>query len=86
VLGQVRLFELLEDHVLDAICERLKQKLYIEGSEVVRLKKPVERMLFIVRGKLESSGEDGETALLQEGDFCGEDFTIVVYRQDWRQQ
>lgn len=70
---QVRLFELLEDHVLDAICERLYQKLYIDDSEIFRAKKPVERMLFVVRGKLESRGEDGSVVALKEGDFCGEE-------------
>ncbi|CAM6089431.1 unnamed protein product [Calypogeia fissa] len=73
LVKKVRLFELLEDHVLDAICERLYQKLYIEGSEIFREKKPVERMLFIVRGKLESRGEDGSSVPLKEGDFCGEE-------------
>lgn len=67
------MFELLEDHVLDAICERLYQKLYIDRSEIFREKKPVERMLFIVRGKLESIGDDGSVMPLKEGDFCGEE-------------
>lgn len=73
LVKKVRLFELLEDHVLDAICERLYQKLYIGGSEIFREKKPVDRMLFIVRGKLESWGEDGSLVDLKEGDFCGEE-------------
>ncbi|KAG6553137.1 hypothetical protein Mapa_005196 [Marchantia paleacea] len=73
LVKKVRLFELLEDHVLDAICERLYQKLYIDDSEIFRAKKPVERMLFVVRGKLESRGEDGSVVALKEGDFCGEE-------------
>ncbi|KAL2613027.1 hypothetical protein R1flu_024719 [Riccia fluitans] len=73
LVKKVRLFELLEDHVLDAICERLGQKLYIEESEIFRAKKPVERMLFVVRGELESMGEDGSVVSLKDGEFCGEE-------------
>ncbi|KAL2613028.1 hypothetical protein R1flu_024720 [Riccia fluitans] len=73
LVKKVRLFELLEDHVLDAICERLHPKLYIDDSEIFRAKKPVERMLFVVRGKLESMGEDGSAVSLKDGDFCGEE-------------
>ncbi|KAL3680018.1 hypothetical protein R1sor_022974 [Riccia sorocarpa] len=73
LVKKVRLFELLEDHVLDAICERLHQKLYIDDSEIFRAKKPVERMLFVVRGKIESIGEDGSVVSLKDGDFCGEE-------------
>ncbi|KAL3680014.1 hypothetical protein R1sor_022970 [Riccia sorocarpa] len=73
LVKKVRLFELLEDHVLDAICERLRQKLYIEDSIIFGVKKPVDRMLFVVRGTLESIGEDGSVVTLKDGEFCGEE-------------
>jgi cyclic nucleotide gated channel len=50
----VPLFGKLDDNALDAVCERLKPRLYIMGSEVYREGDPVTRMLFIVRGTLES--------------------------------
>nr|XP_016466500.1 PREDICTED: probable cyclic nucleotide-gated ion channel 20, chloroplastic [Nicotiana tabacum] len=31
-------------------------------------------MVFIIRGKMESIGEDGNVAFLSEGDACGEEF------------
>ncbi|KAJ0940240.1 putative rmlC-like jelly roll protein [Helianthus annuus] len=30
-------------------------------------------MVFIVRGKMESTGEDGNVVMLYEGDVCGEE-------------
>ncbi len=70
---QVWIFALMDDHVLDAICERLKQKIYIKGSEILYHGGLVEKMVFIVRGKLESIGEDGTVIPLSEGNVCGEE-------------
>lgn len=69
---QVRIFALMDEPILDAICERLRQKTYIKGSKVLYNGGLVEKMVFIVRGKLESTGEDG-TVPLSEGDACGEE-------------
>nr|GMD75317.1 probable cyclic nucleotide-gated ion channel 5 [Ipomoea batatas] len=43
----------------DAICERLKPCLYIENTYIVREGDPVDEMLFIIRGRLESVTTDG---------------------------
>ncbi|KAF4387683.1 hypothetical protein G4B88_004010 [Cannabis sativa] len=65
--------------LLDAICERLKPSLYTESTYVVREGDPVNEMLFIIRGRLESVTTDGgrsgffNRGLLKEGDFCGEE-------------
>ncbi|KAL3724904.1 hypothetical protein ACJRO7_029988 [Eucalyptus globulus] len=69
---RVRIFAVMEDHIIDAICERLRQKIYIKGSKILHPGARVEKMIFIVRGKIESRGEDGVTSLC-EGDFCGEE-------------
>ncbi|KAK3415030.1 hypothetical protein EUGRSUZ_H00603 [Eucalyptus grandis] len=71
-LKRVRIFAVMEDHIIDAICERLRQKIYIKGSKILHPGARVEKMIFIVRGKIESRGEDGVTSLC-EGDFCGEE-------------
>lgn len=73
VLLQVRIFALLDEPILDAICERLRQKTYIKGSKILYDGGLVEKMVFIVRGKLESVGEDGISAPLYEGSVCGEE-------------
>ncbi|XP_065622034.1 probable cyclic nucleotide-gated ion channel 20, chloroplastic [Quercus suber] len=63
----------MDDPVLDAICERLRQKIYIKGSKILYHGGLVEKMVFIVRGKAESKGEDGILVPLSEGDVCGEE-------------
>ncbi|CAK7327920.1 unnamed protein product [Dovyalis caffra] len=70
---KVWIFNLMDDHVLDAVCEKLKQKIYIKGSEIFYVGGLVEKMVFIVRGKLESIGHDGTVVTLCEGNVCGEE-------------
>ncbi|KAL3724907.1 hypothetical protein ACJRO7_029991 [Eucalyptus globulus] len=69
---RVRVFAVMEDHITDAICEKLRQKAYIKGSKILHPGVLVEKLTFIVRGKMESRGEDGVTSLC-EGDICGEE-------------
>ena len=70
---QVWIFSLMDELILDAIRERLKQRRYIRSSTVLRRKGLVEKMVFIVRGEMESIGEDGSVLPLSEGDVCGEE-------------
>ncbi|KAG4952698.1 hypothetical protein JHK85_046565 [Glycine max] len=70
---KIRLFALMDEPILDAICERLRQKTYIKGSKILSQGGLVEKMVFVVRGKLESIGEDGTRIPLSEGDSCGEE-------------
>lgn len=58
------------------IYERLKQNISIKGSKVLYRGGLVEKMVFVVRGKLESIGEDGSVVTLREGDFFGEELII----------
>ncbi|XP_024642325.2 probable cyclic nucleotide-gated ion channel 20, chloroplastic isoform X1 [Medicago truncatula] len=58
---------------LDAIRERLIQTTYIKGSRILSQGDLVQKMVFIMRGKLESVGEDGSSVMLSEGDACGEE-------------
>ncbi|XP_022886875.1 probable cyclic nucleotide-gated ion channel 20, chloroplastic [Olea europaea var. sylvestris] len=70
---KVRIFQLLDEPIMDAICERLRQKTYIKGSKILYHGGLVNKMVFIVRGKMESIGEDLIAAPLSEGDACGEE-------------
>ncbi|XP_019092425.1 PREDICTED: putative cyclic nucleotide-gated ion channel 19 [Camelina sativa] len=72
-LKKVRIFSLMDETILDSIRERLKQRTYIWGSRVLHNKGLVEKMVFIVRGEMESIGEDGSVLPLSEGDVCGEE-------------
>ncbi|KAL4184236.1 hypothetical protein AMTRI_Chr10g224560 [Amborella trichopoda] len=79
LVRRVPLFDNMDERLLDAICERLKPSLYTESTYIVREGDPVDEMLFIIRGRLESITTDGgrtgffNRSLLKEGDFCGEE-------------
>ncbi|KAF9671230.1 hypothetical protein SADUNF_Sadunf12G0025800 [Salix dunnii] len=73
LVKKVSIFNLMDDHVLDVVCEKLKQKIYIEGSEIFHVGGLVEKMIFIVRGNLENINHDGTVLPLCEGDVCGEE-------------
>ncbi|CAM0875726.1 unnamed protein product [Alopecurus aequalis] len=79
LVRRVPLFDNMDERLLDAICERLKPALYTERTYIIREGDPVDQMLFIIRGSLESITTDGgrtgffNRSLLQEGDFCGEE-------------
>ncbi|KAL3832879.1 hypothetical protein ACJIZ3_007615 [Penstemon smallii] len=79
LVRRVPLFANMDDRLLDAICERLKPSLYTEHTYVLREGDPVDEMLFIIRGRLESVTTDGgrsgffNRGYLKEGDFCGEE-------------
>ncbi|XVF24654.1 hypothetical protein REPUB_Repub13aG0145700 [Reevesia pubescens] len=79
LVRRVPLFANMDERLLDAICERLKPSLCTEHTYIVREGDPVNEMLFIIRGRLESVTTDGgrsgffNRGLLKEGDFCGEE-------------
>ncbi|XP_023761868.1 probable cyclic nucleotide-gated ion channel 5 [Lactuca sativa] len=79
LVKRVPLFANFDERLLDAICERLKPSLYTESTFVLREGDPVDEMLFIIRGRLESVTTDGgrsgffNRGFLKEGDFCGEE-------------
>ena len=72
-------FAKMDDQLLDAICERLTSSLSTPGTFIVREGDPVTEMLFVIRGKLDSSTTDGgrsgffNSISLRPGDFCGEE-------------
>ncbi|XP_058108456.1 probable cyclic nucleotide-gated ion channel 20, chloroplastic isoform X2 [Magnolia sinica] len=72
-LKKVHIFRAMDAPILDAIGERLKQKVYIEESKILYQEGPIDKMVFIVRGKMESVGGDGNPTPLSEGDVCGEE-------------
>ncbi|KAL9675472.1 hypothetical protein QQ045_003674 [Rhodiola kirilowii] len=44
---------------------------YVKGSTILFPNGPVEKLIFIVSGKMVSRGEDGNEVILSEGDVCG---------------
>ncbi|XP_042020162.1 cyclic nucleotide-gated ion channel 18-like [Salvia splendens] len=75
----VPFFAQMDDQLLDAICERLTSSLSTQGSYIVREGDPVDDMLFVIRGQMESSTTNGgrsgfyNSIALRPGDFCGEE-------------
>ncbi|KAL9673472.1 hypothetical protein QQ045_029730 [Rhodiola kirilowii] len=81
-LGLVRrvpFFSQMDNQLLDAICEHLVSALVTKDTYIVREGDPVNEMLFVIRGQLESSTTDGgrsgfyNSIILRAGDFCGEE-------------
>ncbi|XP_068651689.1 cyclic nucleotide-gated ion channel 17-like [Aristolochia californica] len=79
LVRRVPFFSQMDDQLLDAICERLVSSLSTEDAYIVREGDPVTEMLFIIRGRLESSTTNGgrtgffNSITLRPGDFCGEE-------------
>ncbi|CAN0901847.1 Cyclic nucleotide-gated ion channel 1 [Linum grandiflorum] len=85
LLKRVPMFENIDQHLLDAMCDRLKSALYIEGSYIVRENDPVEEMLFITKGKLKSTttnhgiGMEGlDNSECLEYGFCGKELLAYL--------
>lgn len=79
LVRRVPFFSQMDDQLLDAICERLVSSLSTLGTYIVREGDPVTEMLFIIRGRLDSSTTNGgrtgffNSIILRPGDFCGEE-------------
>ncbi|KAJ4850895.1 Cyclic nucleotide-gated ion channel 18 [Turnera subulata] len=79
LVRRVPFFSQMDDQLLDAICERLVSSLCTEGTYLFQEGDPVNEMLFIIRGQLESSTTNGGRAgffnciTLRPGEFCGEE-------------
>ncbi|TYK14285.1 putative cyclic nucleotide-gated ion channel 15 isoform X1 [Cucumis melo var. makuwa] len=79
LVRRVPLFDQMDERMLDAICERLKPALSTEGTFLVREGDPVNEMLFIIRGHLDSYTTNGgrtgffNSCRIGPGDFCGEE-------------
>ncbi|CAH9083007.1 unnamed protein product [Cuscuta europaea] len=79
LVRRVPLFANMDERLIDALCERLKPCLFTEKTYIVREGDPVDEMLFIIRGRLESVTTDGgrsgffNRGILKESEFCGEE-------------
>ncbi|XP_010546020.1 PREDICTED: probable cyclic nucleotide-gated ion channel 16 [Tarenaya hassleriana] len=79
LVRRVPFFAQMDDQLLDAICERLVPSLNTKDTYVIREGDPVNEMIFVIRGQMESSTTDGgrsgffNTITLRPGDFCGEE-------------
>ncbi|PWA34380.1 potassium channel, voltage-dependent, EAG/ELK/ERG [Artemisia annua] len=78
-LRRVPMFEQMDEHLMDAMCDRLKPVLCTENDYLLREGDPVPEIIFITSGTLLSLTTNGErsgffySANLTAGDFCGEE-------------
>ncbi|KAL6510927.1 Protein CNGC15c [Orobanche gracilis] len=79
LVRRVPLLDQMDERMLDAICERLKPSLCTQSTCLVREGDPVNEMLFIIRGNLDSYTTNGgrtgffNSCRIGPGDFCGEE-------------
>ncbi|KAM7492628.1 hypothetical protein LguiA_035549 [Lonicera macranthoides] len=77
LVRQVPLFQHMDSLVLENICDRVKSLIFTKGETITREGDPVQRMIFIVRGHLQSSQvlRDGlrSCCMLGPGNFSGDE-------------
>lgn len=77
LLKKVPLFDSLDDLILDNICDRVKPLVFSKDEKIIREGDPVQRMVFIVRGRVKSSQNLSRgmvaTSLLEPGGFFGDE-------------
>ncbi|XP_073003290.1 cyclic nucleotide-gated ion channel 2 [Typha latifolia] len=85
LIKQVPLFQHLDDLILDNICDRVKHLVYSKDEKVIREGDPVQKMVFIVRGHLQSSQCLSKglvaTCMLGPGNFLGDELLSWCLRR-----
>ncbi|BAT92499.1 Cyclic nucleotide-gated ion channel 4 [Vigna angularis] len=85
LVRQVPLFQHMDDLVLENICDRVKSLVFPKGETITREGDPVQRMLFVVRGHLQSSQvlRDGVKSycMLGPGNFSGDELLSWCMRR-----
>ncbi|KAL2944004.1 Cyclic nucleotide-gated ion channel 4, partial [Bienertia sinuspersici] len=85
LVKQVPLFQHMDELVLENICDRVKSLVFTKGETITREGDPVKRMLFIVRGHLQSSQflRDGvkSCCMLGPGNFSGDELLSWCLRR-----
>ncbi|KAK9156090.1 hypothetical protein Sjap_003570 [Stephania japonica] len=90
LVRQVPLFQHMDDLVLEHICDRVKSFIFPNGETIMKEGDPVERMLFVVRGHLQSSQilRDGVTSccMLGPGNFSGDELLSWCLRRPFNER
>ncbi|KAJ4761289.1 hypothetical protein LUZ62_071664 [Rhynchospora pubera] len=85
LVRQVPLFQHMDELVLENICDRVKSLIFPKGEVIIREGDPVQRMLFIVRGHMQSSQilRNGvkSCCMLGPGNFTGDELLSWCLRR-----
>ncbi|XP_074289721.1 cyclic nucleotide-gated ion channel 2-like [Silene latifolia] len=85
LLKRVPLFDCLDDLILDNICDRLKPLIYCKDEKILREGDPVQRMIFLARGRIKSNQKLSKgliaTDVLEAGAFLGDELLSWCLRR-----
>ncbi|KAL5805660.1 hypothetical protein ACOSQ4_028393 [Xanthoceras sorbifolium] len=85
LIKKVPLFHCLGDLILDNICDRVKPLIYSKDEKIVREGDPVQRMVFMVRGRVERSQSlskgKAATSVIEAGGFLGDELLSWCLRR-----
>ncbi|KAF8408166.1 hypothetical protein HHK36_007308 [Tetracentron sinense] len=85
LIKKVPLFDNLDDLILDNICDKVKPLVFSKDEKIVREGDPVQRMVFIVHGRLQSSQKLSRgivaTCMLGPGNFLGDELLSWCLRR-----
>ncbi|KAI3905858.1 hypothetical protein MKW92_041216 [Papaver armeniacum] len=81
LVKKVPFFKSLDDYILDHLCDRLKPLLYTSGEKIIRKGQPVDEMIFVIGGLIESTNGMVRTGSLGPGDFSGEELLLWSLRR-----
>ncbi|KAB1204131.1 Cyclic nucleotide-gated ion channel 2 [Morella rubra] len=85
LVKKVPLFHTLNDVILDNICDMVKPLIYSKGERIVREGAPVQRMIFIVNGRVKRSQALSKgfiaTSVLELGSFFGDELLSWCLRR-----
>ncbi|KAK4393161.1 Cyclic nucleotide-gated ion channel 2 [Sesamum angolense] len=85
LIKKVALFHNLDDLILDNICDRVKPLVFSKDEKIIREGDPVQRIVFIVRGRVKSSQNLSRgmvaTSLLKPGGFFGDELLSWCLRR-----
>ncbi|GLU01848.1 hypothetical protein SLE2022_191300 [Rubroshorea leprosula] len=85
LIKKVPLFHNLDDLILDNICDRVKQLIFSKDEKIIREGDPVQRMVFIVHGRVKRSQCLSKgmvaTSVLEPGGFLGDELLSWCLRR-----
>lgn len=85
LIKKVPLFHNLDDLILDNLCDRVKPLVFTRDEKIIREGDPVPRMIFIMRGRLESNQKLSKgtvaTCTLGPGNFIGDELLSWCLRR-----
>ncbi|KAK6928134.1 Ion transport domain [Dillenia turbinata] len=85
LIKKIPLFHNLDDLILDNICDRVKPCVFTKDEKIIREGDPVQRMMFIVRGRIKSSQRLSKgnvaTSMLEPGSFFGDELLSWCLRR-----